>query len=238
MNNRVNLAFGLHHGWAIEGAVGTEFKIDASYLSPHVSITESVLQATTIYGVSFVASEAVVRMCTKGAASKFRLIDRVVIKGSTFPMCLYSLDLDYMSLQVDEPKPRYYIWNPRQRYRARQLLEAEKNRKMSPEVSICGIFDDSPDVTIMRRRFTEEFLQLFNMGYQNYYEGEWAVARRLLSHTRDLLGIRDGPSMALLRFMEPFRFEAPRGWKGVHEFGGGGVDTMEHPDMSASDMYG
>lgn len=28
-NCRVNLSFGLHAGWAIEGAVGTEFKIEA-----------------------------------------------------------------------------------------------------------------------------------------------------------------------------------------------------------------
>merc|ERR1712032_548260 len=33
---RVNLSFGLHYGWAIEGAVGSEFKIDASYLSQNV----------------------------------------------------------------------------------------------------------------------------------------------------------------------------------------------------------
>ena len=34
---RVNLSSGLHYGWAIEGAVGSEFKIDASYLSPNAT---------------------------------------------------------------------------------------------------------------------------------------------------------------------------------------------------------
>ena len=32
----VQLGFGLHLGWAIEGAIGSHFKIDASYLGPHV----------------------------------------------------------------------------------------------------------------------------------------------------------------------------------------------------------
>jgi class 3 adenylate cyclase len=32
-NYKVKLGFGLHVGWAIEGAIGSEFKIDASYLS-------------------------------------------------------------------------------------------------------------------------------------------------------------------------------------------------------------
>ena len=40
---RVNLSFGLHAGWAIEGAVGSEFKIDASYVSPNAGRQESIL---------------------------------------------------------------------------------------------------------------------------------------------------------------------------------------------------
>ena len=37
-NFYVNLGFGLHLGWAVEGAIGSDFKIDASYLSPHVNM--------------------------------------------------------------------------------------------------------------------------------------------------------------------------------------------------------
>ena len=32
------MGFGLHVGWAIEGAIGSEYKIDASYLSPNVNM--------------------------------------------------------------------------------------------------------------------------------------------------------------------------------------------------------
>merc|ERR1719230_520712 len=45
---RVDLGVGLHYGWAIEGAIGSEFKIDASYLSPNVHIA-SRLEALTRY---------------------------------------------------------------------------------------------------------------------------------------------------------------------------------------------
>ena len=34
----VTMGFGLHVGWAIEGAIGSEYKIDASYLSPNVNM--------------------------------------------------------------------------------------------------------------------------------------------------------------------------------------------------------
>jgi len=42
----VALGFGCHFGWAIEGAIGSAMKIDASYLSPHVN-TASRLEAAT-----------------------------------------------------------------------------------------------------------------------------------------------------------------------------------------------
>jgi class 3 adenylate cyclase len=32
------MGFGLHAGWAIEGAVGSTYKVDATYLSPHVNM--------------------------------------------------------------------------------------------------------------------------------------------------------------------------------------------------------
>ena len=32
------MGFGLHYGWAIEGAIGSNLKIDASYLSPDVNM--------------------------------------------------------------------------------------------------------------------------------------------------------------------------------------------------------
>lgn len=43
---RVNMGFGIHVGWAIEGAIGSLFKIDASYLSPNVNIAARLEAAT------------------------------------------------------------------------------------------------------------------------------------------------------------------------------------------------
>ena len=45
-NYRVKMDFGLHIGWAIEGAIGSEFKIDASYLSPNVNMASRLEAAT------------------------------------------------------------------------------------------------------------------------------------------------------------------------------------------------
>jgi class 3 adenylate cyclase len=45
-NYSVKMGFGLHVGWAIEGAIGSFYKIDASYLSPHVNMASRLEGAT------------------------------------------------------------------------------------------------------------------------------------------------------------------------------------------------
>lgn len=214
---RVNCSFGLHYGWAIEGAVGSEFKIDASYLSPNVSIAESLEGATYIYGVHCLISELVLSMCSTEMAAKCRLIDKVLLTGMT--MQLYVIDLDFMSLVV-EPTYACPPWNPKARFRCRQFLDQEKALKWCDDVKVASFFNEDPDIVTMRFRYTLEFMHVFNMGYQNYSEGEWKVARRFLSLTRTMLGTEDGPSAALLRFMDtPHKFEKPPWWKGIRDLG-------------------
>ena len=43
---KVRMGFGLHQGWAIEGPIGSYFKIDASYLSPNVNMASRLEAAT------------------------------------------------------------------------------------------------------------------------------------------------------------------------------------------------
>lgn len=43
---KVKMGFGIHQGWAIEGAIGSYFKIDASYLSPNVNMAARLEAAT------------------------------------------------------------------------------------------------------------------------------------------------------------------------------------------------
>lgn len=50
-NYKVRMGFGLHTGWAIEGAIGSFFKIDASYLSPNINLAARLEVATLQYGV-------------------------------------------------------------------------------------------------------------------------------------------------------------------------------------------
>eukprot|EP00933_Yihiella_yeosuensis_P019988 TRINITY_DN16115_c1_g1_i1.p1 TRINITY_DN16115_c1_g1~~TRINITY_DN16115_c1_g1_i1.p1 ORF type:complete len:618 (+),score=84.65 TRINITY_DN16115_c1_g1_i1:48-1856(+) len=213
---RVDLCFGLHWGWAIEGAIGSEFKIDASYISPNVSVAFSVEAATRTYGVSILASQSVVELCSKRMAKHLRLIDKVKIKGCSKALQLYCLDLDYPSIQVDGHGALPIVWNNQYRFKSRQQLEIRKSELWLEVPSIAELLESDQDFRTMRRIYTDPWRQTFNMGYQNYSQGEWQVARTLLMKTQTLLSEQDGPSCALLRFMESYQFDAPKDWKGVH----------------------
>eukprot|EP00929_Paragymnodinium_shiwhaense_P049280 TRINITY_DN24868_c0_g1_i1.p1 TRINITY_DN24868_c0_g1~~TRINITY_DN24868_c0_g1_i1.p1 ORF type:complete len:985 (+),score=150.21 TRINITY_DN24868_c0_g1_i1:265-3219(+) len=215
-NYRVNLTCGLHFGWSIEGAVGSEFKIDASYMSPNVSTAEAIEQLTRIYGVTVLVSHSVVDICSQDMASKCRLIDRVKLDGWTFFLELFTIDLDHMILTVEPPQPQP-VWNTRQRFRARQLLDQEKNARWNDRFNMAIYFQTNPDIAAMRFRYTLEFIHVFNNGLQNYLEGEWAVAERLLRRASTLLGVEDGPSLALLRYMDRYNYRAHPEWCGVRD---------------------
>jgi len=85
----VQMCYGLHLGWAVEGAVGSEHKVDATYLSPNVNIAARLQTATRFYGVNLLMSNALVSNMTTSLKNECRPIDRVTVKGSIRPITLY-----------------------------------------------------------------------------------------------------------------------------------------------------
>lgn len=88
----VTLGHGLHLGWAIEGAVGSHFKIDATYLSPHVNITARLESLTKKYGVTILASGQFSKRLSEQYKRHMRPVDRVTVKGSAVPVLLEAWD--------------------------------------------------------------------------------------------------------------------------------------------------
>ena len=93
-NYSVKMGFGLHVGWAIEGAIGSFYKIDASYLSPNVNIAARLETATSIYGVDILISENLYCLLSDFMKNYCRLIDIVKLKGCASPLKLYTIDLN------------------------------------------------------------------------------------------------------------------------------------------------
>jgi len=109
-SKNLSMGFGLHWGWAIEGAIGSEEKIDASYLSPNVNITARLEAASRQFSVNMLISGEFYRLLQPRIQKRCRHIDKVTVKGSKWPMDLYTFDIapgayERMSLVAAEADP-------------------------------------------------------------------------------------------------------------------------------------
>jgi hypothetical protein len=75
------------------GAIGSHYKIDASYLSPDVNMSARLEAATKQFGVSILVSHTFHKLLSPPVQEMCRLIDCVTVKGSEKPMSLYTFDL-------------------------------------------------------------------------------------------------------------------------------------------------
>jgi len=231
---KVETGYGLHMGWAIEGAIGSDLKIDASYLSPNVNLASRLEAATKQYGVRILLSEHVASLMSAKCKACLRKVDRVTVKGSARPLTLYTLDIleDLENLRLaDKLDPTTTGSSPEdeteaQRQRAlaqgplaadadAELLDAEQEALEELEREV-RTFRRTKAVYDLKRTTTLAFLQLWDQGLQLYLRGSWAEAHALFAQCKELLP-DDGPTETLMVYIERRNLQAPAGWKGVRE---------------------
>lgn len=220
----VNMVFGMDAGWAVEGAVGSEYKIDATYLSPHVNMASRMMSACKHYGVTILLSEAVQELMSDVAKSKLRSVDRVTVKGSTWVQKIYTYDARHKGAD-------FFLFG-----RSDQLADLDAERY------VANIWNTDQDLKAMRHHVTDDFVSEFNDGMKAYLAGDWPAAITnfeaaneimvdtameegyLLDETdthperQDFLRSEcaDGPSHYLINFMKSHGGVAPKGWNGWH----------------------
>jgi len=208
----------LHYGWAIEGAIGSEFKVDVSYLSTHVNMATRLETLSKELDVTIVMSEGLKEELSETIQEKVRAIDRVMLSGFKNPIIIYTLDLHLNAIEAVPPDPvKREADKKLKKFKLRQLRETRKLQKVGNiEImeNVAIVFEADPDVVAMRAKYHTDFYMKFDMGYRNYVSGEWSVARGMLETTSVLLDIEDGPSVQLLSFMEQYSFKVPDTWQG------------------------
>lgn len=98
---RPDLTFGLHMGWTIEGAIGSEAKIDACYLSPQCQIAYRIESLTEHYDMQILVTESLYNLMSLKARHTLRKIDVITMKESREPMGLYTFDLSFGNQDSD-----------------------------------------------------------------------------------------------------------------------------------------
>jgi hypothetical protein len=220
----VEMIFGMDAGWAVEGAVGSEYKIDATYLSPHVNMASRMMSACKHYGVTILLSEAVQELMSDAARSKLRNLDRVTVKGSTKIQNIYTYDARHKGAD-------FFLFS-----------RSDEQADMEAERYSPSIWNNDQDLKAMRHHVTDDFEVEFNAGMKAYYDGDWPTAIKRLEYANEIMveaameegylhdeldnspdrkelyrtETSDGPCSYLVHFMKSKKGIPPTGWDGWH----------------------
>ena len=235
-NYCVKMGFGLHLGWSIEGAIGSTFKIDASYLSPNVNVASKLEEKTKEYGVMLVISGEFIKFVSDDARLRARIIDKFIGENGE-EETVYTVDIDITALKIEDTDSDEDIeivqqHNSTNIINAISMKKLEKykkrlKRKLNYDDAINGRrnvwreFEESDfDYSIMRRKFTEEFYENYNIGFENFMTGDWLLAKKYFETAEEILGDKDGPTENLMHIMKEYNFVRPHDWKGNRSEGG------------------
>lgn len=212
---KVKMGFGLHFGWAIEGAIGSEFKIDASYLSPNVNMASRLEAATKQYGVPLLISNELHNILSKKTQRVCREIDRVTVKGSKKPIGLYTVDTDLSQMERALDKGYTKAELKAKHKEKKQLIKENtvSNANNAELIKANGFFDTDKDLLLLCHQALGPFRNTFSDAFEQYIRGDWTFAKETLEN-----GLKeredDGPSQTLLSVMKEFGGRAPDDWKG------------------------
>lgn len=243
---KCRIGSGLHVGWAIEGAIGSPLKIDASYLSPHVNMSEYLESSTKAYGVPLLLSEAFYNLLSASAQKWIRQVDRVRRSENEEPFGLFTYDAD-LEIEWSVPAPletsrkepskpsrgstRSDLTGRRDRTRGGRS-GASSSRAGSEEESVIAVkvaptitltpytesvWENDEDIVTLRQHISEPFRVVWKEGIASYIKGDWQKARDIFHETLQMTEGHDGPSKFLVGVIDSYGGTAPQDWQGYRE---------------------
>lgn len=235
------MGMGLHVGKAVEGAIGSDRKIDATYISRAVNYSEFLESSTKAYKVPLLMSGHFWEGLTEGAKNKTRKLDCVRQQsGVIFALHTYDIDLDanYSEMKPVErhsghgSRKASFIATlpPGMEVVAEELTAPRLVEETYPTPKVVTnpynekIWDTDRDMILLRNRVDhEDLMTTWERGVTAYINGNWETAIEAMVDHQKMYGmhnkgLKDGPSDFLLDFMKSFPdHKAPTGWKGYHD---------------------
>jgi class 3 adenylate cyclase len=192
-NFRIKMGFGMHVGWAIEGAIGSSYKIDATYMSPHVEMTDRLEAGSKIFGVPINISHWLYALLSPKARKYLRPMDKILVEGCPTPMTVYTFDV------VHYPKT----------FGVAKLAEDGKTQ-------LAVDFGADPQFNVLQQGLHPAFLDNARKGVEAYLAGQWPEARVIMEMALTQKP-KDGPLLRTLGIMSEHNFIAPKNWPGYFE---------------------
>jgi len=190
----VRMGFGLHFGWAIEGAIGSVHKIDASYLSPHVNVAARLEGATKQFGVPILFSSSLYRWLSPDAQRLCRQLDNITVKGSNEPLGIWTIDVKNFDVDLGD---------------CDMDVKAAVHRATDFSKGFFAQLQDEGH---------KKFMEMFRKGFDAYISGDWHAAHDLMTKAVGMPGYHeDGPALALIQVIKIAGGTAPPTWSGFRE---------------------
>lgn len=208
LDYRVNMGFGLHVGWAIEGAIGSEHKIDASYLSPHVNMCARLETATRQYDIHLLFSQALFQILAQKGRDRCRKLDVVILKGSNQPMGIFTFDVN------DEIPP-----TPEGHEVGQVVPPAEITSESLRNKGVDWTYVLDQDIVRLQEGITHDFHNTWRQAFHYYINGKWTSAKELFIKCSSYMPYGDGPSECLLNFVNQHDCIPPDDWAGCRTLG-------------------
>ena len=186
---RVRVGMALHAGHAVEGAVGSDFKLDATYLGQDV-VKSVWLESlgSRMYQCGVVLSGSITSLLSSPMKARLcRRIDTVSVDASGKELVqLFTVDLDSSDLKVQYTESHDDI--KRSSHLAGYMLKQARmeRKKIKLDLERYSPLDhfQIEELLYMRRKFNTKagilFNQIFQKGFLNYQAGEWDVAKKAL----------------------------------------------------------
>jgi class 3 adenylate cyclase len=223
-NYRTKLGFGLHLGQSIEGAIGSMFKIDASYLSSNVDQSNNLEENTKTFLKELIMSGEFYDYLSQDSKSNLRLLDIFKTKSGEIQR-LYSIDLNLEILPEEKPENSNFktvsigekmIKIREIRIETRFFYEDVVNR-FENEIWNDFVYEDD-DYKLVRKKYTDSsFIKSYNEGMELFQKGNWEEAQKKLENAKEILGENDPACERNLEYMKKYDFKAPPTWKGYKE---------------------
>ncbi|ETP40259.1 hypothetical protein F442_12386 [Phytophthora nicotianae P10297] len=193
---RIKMGFGMHVGWAVEGAIGSRFKIDATYISPHVEMADRLEAGSKMFMTPINISHWLAALISPAARRFLRKMDRMSIRGVDTPLTVYTFDVTVMKIGFGTPKidPATGLQTPVD-------------------------FENDPEYLEIREGLEPAFLEAAGSAVEAYLSGDWPNARHCLTHAQRIRP-QDGSCKHLMGVLKGNNFEAPRDWKGYRYVAG------------------
>jgi len=186
------MGFGMHVGWAIEGAIGSHFKIDATYMSPHVEMSDRLEAGSKIFGVPINISHWLYALLSPAARKFLRPLDRILVEGCPSPMTVYTYDV------TNFPK------------------DFAIAKVGADGAQLAVDFASDPQFKDLQRDLHPAFIGNARNAVKAYLSGDWQEAKRTLEMCL-MQKPKDGPTLRLLGIMSGYGFKAPKDFEGYTE---------------------